>query len=68
MVVRKAVPLDFAMNSDEMDKVIDAVVKPEGGWDGDATGTFSEPFSTREVGRKAAQHAVCERAPRRSVW
>lgn len=43
-----------------MAKLVYRVVRHDGGWAYEANGTFSEPFRTRELARKAAQLAASE--------
>jgi hypothetical protein len=38
------------------------VVKHDGGWAYEANGTYSEPFATRDLARKAAKVAASEQA------
>jgi len=43
-----------------MSKLVYRVVRHDGGWAYEASGTFSEPFRTREEARKAARLAARE--------
>jgi len=43
-----------------MSKITYRVVKHDGGWAYEANGTYSEPFPTRELARKAAKLAASE--------
>jgi hypothetical protein len=45
-----------------MSKISYKVVKHDGGWAYEANGTYSEPFATRELARKAAKLAANEQA------
>jgi hypothetical protein len=45
-----------------MSKISYKVVKHDGGWAYEANGTYSEPFATRELARKAARLAANEQA------
>jgi hypothetical protein len=45
-----------------MSKMIYKVVKRDGGWASENSGTYSEKFPTREVARKAAKQAAREQA------
>jgi hypothetical protein len=43
------------------------VVKHDGGWAYEANGTYSEPFPTRDLARKAAKLAASEQATPRET-
>ncbi len=45
-----------------MNKVVDRVLRHDGGWAYEVNGTFSEPFRTREAARAAARLAAREQA------